>query len=127
MPLGGHVQAHGFRYFGAKAPGEPAAANLFVMRVHGPVGNIARNIVDEVSDVMQKRGNDEPRRCAPGSGKEGGLQGMLGHRHALAQIRVRAALLIDGENLVGDVHEGASGWSSRCNSAASLCTLSRVR
>src|SRR5258708_13174535 len=96
------------------------------MRVHGPVGNIARNIVDEVSDVMQKRGNDESRRCARGSGKERGLQAMLGHRHPLAEIRARAALLINGENLVSDVHEGASGWNSRCNSAASLCTLSRV-
>src|ERR1700693_5115679 len=98
-----------------------------MMRVHGPVGDIARNIVDEVSDVVQKRGHDERPRRGIGPCKVGSLQGMLGHRYVFAEICTRAVPLKDGENFLGDGHECASGWNWRCNSAASLCTLSRVR
>ena len=106
---------------------------------------IARHILDEVSDVVQQRGNDERRRRAGDLREVRGLQGVLGHRDALAEIGARTAPVKDGENFVGDVHERclrvefaaqqrrlantrcrASG-SSRANGAGSFADENAVR
>jgi hypothetical protein len=121
------VQPHRLGHFRPKALGEPVTADLLVMRVVGPVGKIVRHILDEVSDIVQQRGNDERRRRPGGLRKIRGLQGMFGHRHILAEVRVCAAPVEDGENIVGDGHEAFSGWNSCRSNAASLYTLSRVR
>src|ERR1039458_4549680 len=90
------------------------------MGVLGPVGKIVRNILDEVSDIVQQRGNNERRRRRGGLRKIRGLQGMLGHRHILTEIRACAALVEDGENIVGSRHESFCVWNSCRSNAASL-------
>ena len=80
-----------------------------MMRIEGPVGEIAGNLLDEVPDVVQQRGHDEALRRAGGLREIGGLQCVFGHRDALSEICVRTTLAEDRENLVGNVHERTPG------------------
>jgi hypothetical protein len=64
-----HVQAHGLADRRAEALGQPVAAGAVVLVVaEGIVGRL-----QEVADVVQKRGDDEAVVGAFGFGQRGGL------------------------------------------------------
>jgi len=121
VALGRDVQAHRLGDRGGKALREPAGADRFVVRVRGPVGDVVWDLREQVSDVVQQRG-DHQRLGRVGLLREvRRLQGVLGHRHALAEVRACAARRVDREDLLGDLHAPVSAAASlRRSSAVSL-------
>ena len=77
--------------------------NFLVLRIDAVVGGVGRELVDEVAVVVQQRRRDQLRRCAVLLGGVGGLQHVLGHRDALAEVLLGAVLAKDAEDLVDQI------------------------
>lgn len=92
-----------------------------MVRVRGPVADVVRDLREQVSDVVQQRGDNERLGRAGLLCEVRRLQGVLGHRHALAEVRACAARRVDGEDLRGDLHAPLCAAASlRRSSAVSL-------
>ena len=94
--------------------------------VRGPVGQIVRHFLDQVTDVVQKRRDDQRGWCSRGACEVRGLQAVLGHRDALAEIRALAPIAVELKDFFENGH-GASADRGPRSRAAALYTLSRVK
>ena len=98
------MQPDGFGYRRRKAAREPGASDPLMFRIGGPIGEVVRDILDEVSHIVQQGGDDQRRRRSGFAGKMRGLQTVLGHRNAFAEIGFGPAPRIKREYFVNDRH-----------------------
>jgi len=91
---------------------EPARADRFVLRVRGPVGDVVGDLREQVSDVVQQRGDHQRLARLGQPGKVRRLQAcsVIDTHSPKYAPAPRAAL--DREDLVGDSHVPASAAAS---------------
>ena len=77
--------------------------NFLVVRVDAVVGSVGRELMDEVTVVVQQRSRYELRRRAVLLGGVRGLQHVLGHRDGLPEVFLGAVLAEDAEDLVDQI------------------------
>jgi hypothetical protein len=86
ITLGGHVQAHGLCDLGTEMRSQPVRTGLLVARIGDPIRQIRGDIHDQVTDVVQERGNHDRLGSAARCREVGALQSMLDLRNGLAKV-----------------------------------------
>src|SRR5580700_6012578 len=94
----------GLSDLGPETHRKPTCTDFLVLRIGGPLSEIRGHCLKKVTDVVQQGRDDERSGCSLLTREMRRLQGVLGHRYALAEVRRRAGTLEEGENLARDAH-----------------------
>ena len=117
------MHAHRLGHLGAKKLRQPGRARRLVLRIDAAVGNVLRQVMQQMADIVQECRRDEGRRGAVAAGKGAALQRVVELAHAFPITLVAAS-----PECRVDLHQHRVGhFVSRTVAAPRRSTCSRLR
>jgi hypothetical protein len=88
---------------------EPRGAYALMVLIVGPFREIIRNIIHEVPDIVQQRGDDQVRWRALLLSEPRSLQSVLGNGDALTEVSLGATFPENSHNVISNAQGTAPG------------------